>query len=79
VVVTVTKNGNLKRNRNIWTGRYIPAGVETMGKNGAIPDPEGDALARAHVLVSPGTAGCTNLDRGTVSTSPWRTACARRS
>jgi len=50
-----------------------------MGKNGAIPDPEGDALARAHVLVSPGTAGCTNLDRGTVSTSPWRTACARRS
>ena len=52
----------------------MPAGVETMGKNGAIPDPEGDALARAHVLTSPCTAGCTNLDRETASTSPWRLA-----
>lgn len=30
----------------------MPAGVEVTGKNGAIPDPEGDALARAHVLTS---------------------------
>lgn len=52
----------------------MPAGVEVTGKNGAIPDPEGDALARAHVLVSPCPDGCTNLDRETASTSPWRIA-----
>jgi hypothetical protein len=48
----------------------MPAGVEETGKNGAIPDPAGDASARAHVLRSPCTARCTNLDRGTASTSP---------
>jgi hypothetical protein len=30
------------------------------------------ASARAHVLLSPCSAGCTNLDRETASTSPWR-------
>jgi len=31
----------------------MPAAVEVTGKNGAIPDPEGDALACAiHVLIS---------------------------
>ena len=28
----------------------MPAGVEVTGKNGAIPDPEGNASARAHVF-----------------------------
>jgi hypothetical protein len=39
VVEIVTRNGSLKRNRNTWTGQYIPAGCEGIGKNGAIPDP----------------------------------------
>ncbi len=48
----------------------MPADDEEMGKNGAIPDPEDDALAGAHVLMSTCTVGCTNLDREIASTSP---------
>jgi len=29
--------GNLNRNRHIYTGRYIPVGLEGTGRNGAIP------------------------------------------
>lgn len=50
----------------MWTGKYIPAGEDETGKNGAIPDPTVDASAGAHVCI----AGSTNLDLETASTSP---------
>jgi hypothetical protein len=67
VTETVTKKGNLKRKRKMWTGRYRPAGSGETGKNGAIPDPRFDALAGTHVE---GSLGSTNLGRETASTSP---------
>jgi len=37
VADTVTIKGSLKRNRHMYTGRYIPVGLDGTGKNGAIP------------------------------------------
>jgi hypothetical protein len=49
VVEIVMRNGSLKRKRKMWIGRYIPAGCDETGKNGAIPDPLRNALVKIQI------------------------------
>jgi hypothetical protein len=40
VVLTAMSSGSRIMKRNMWNGRYIPAGVDETGKKGAMPDPD---------------------------------------